>query len=106
MLSFFVAFQCLLWVSFLFLIIVHVSRAEDDVAGYLDGYSKLRSWTYSSLDLYKVIGFDIWCISFYIRWLNLVFECMQHELLRVLYPVFVHSFMDLVAKGHLQEGKC
>lgn len=33
----------------------------------------------------------------------LVFK-MQHELLRVLYPVFIHCFMDLVAKGHLQEG--
>lgn len=28
----------------------------------------------------------------------------QHELLRVLYPVFIHCFMDLVAKGHIQEG--
>ncbi|XVE97345.1 hypothetical protein REPUB_Repub03eG0011600 [Reevesia pubescens] len=57
------------------------SQSEDDVARYQDGYSKLRSWTYSSLDLYK------------------------HELLRVLYPVFIHSFMDLVAKGHLQEAR-
>ncbi|KHG10775.1 Transcription initiation factor TFIID subunit 5 [Gossypium arboreum] len=59
----------------------HFSQSEDDVAQYQDGYSKLRSWTYSSLDLYK------------------------HELLRVLYPVFIHSFMDLVAKGHLQEAR-
>lgn len=29
---------------------------------------------------------------------------MQHELLCVLYPVFIHCFMDLVAKGHVQEG--
>ncbi|KAE8731668.1 Transcription initiation factor TFIID subunit 5 [Hibiscus syriacus] len=57
------------------------SQSEDDVARYQDGYSKLRSWTYSSLDLYK------------------------HELLRVLYPVFIHSFMDMVAKGHLQEAR-
>ncbi|KAH1131620.1 hypothetical protein J1N35_002998 [Gossypium stocksii] len=59
----------------------HFSQSEDDVARYQDGYSKLRSWTYSSLDLYK------------------------HELLRVLYPVFIHSFMDLVAKGHLREAR-
>ncbi|MBA0821074.1 hypothetical protein Goarm_017952 [Gossypium armourianum] len=59
----------------------HDRQSEDDVARYQDGYSKLRSWTYSSLDLYK------------------------HELLRVLYPVFIHSFMDLVAKGHLQEAR-
>ncbi|XP_062097373.1 transcription initiation factor TFIID subunit 5-like isoform X2 [Humulus lupulus] len=48
---------------------------------YQDGYSKLRSWTYSSLDLYR------------------------HELLRVLYPVFIHCFMDLVANGHIQEAR-
>ncbi|TYH69577.1 hypothetical protein ES332_D05G065700v1 [Gossypium tomentosum] len=55
------------------------SQSEDDVARYQDGYRKLRSWAYGSLDLYK------------------------HELLHVLYPVFIHSFMDMVAKGHLQE---
>lgn len=30
---------------------------------------------------------------------------LQHELVRVLYPVFIHAFMDLVAKGHIQEGE-
>ncbi|KAK3028589.1 hypothetical protein RJ639_038379 [Escallonia herrerae] len=58
---------------------IHV--LESVPAQYEDGYSKLRSWTYSSLDLYK------------------------HELLHVLYPVFIHCFMDLVAKGHLQEAR-
>ena len=29
---------------------------------------------------------------------------VQHELLRVLYPVFIHCFMDLVAQGYMQEG--
>lgn len=48
---------------------------------YHEGYSKLRSWAYGSLDLYK------------------------HELLRVLYPVFIHCFMDLVAEGHMQEAR-
>ncbi|KAH6806726.1 TBP-associated factor 5 [Perilla frutescens var. frutescens] len=52
----------------------------DGPAQYQEGYSKLRSWAYSSLDQY------------------------QHELVRVLYPVFIHAFMDLVAKGHIQEG--
>ena len=28
----------------------------------------------------------------------------QNELLRILYPVFLHSYMDLVAKGFPQEG--
>ncbi|KAF8389202.1 hypothetical protein HHK36_025895 [Tetracentron sinense] len=56
-------------------------KSESGPARYQEGYSKLRSWTYSSLDLYK------------------------HELLRVLYPVFIHCFMDLVAKGHTQEAR-
>lgn len=56
------------------------SQLENGPARYHNGYSRLRTWTYSSLDLYK------------------------HELLRVLYPVFIHCFMDLVAKGHIQEG--
>ncbi|KAF2313016.1 hypothetical protein GH714_008764 [Hevea brasiliensis] len=57
------------------------SLSEDTPARYNDEYSKLRSWTHSSLDLYKP------------------------ELLRVLYPVFVHCYMDLVAKGHMQEAR-
>ncbi|KAM6592321.1 hypothetical protein CsatA_000024 [Cannabis sativa] len=57
------------------------SESEIGPVRYQDGYSKLRSWTYSSLDLYR------------------------HELLRVLYPVFIHCYMDLVAKGHIQEAR-
>ncbi|ONK70437.1 uncharacterized protein A4U43_C05F33720 [Asparagus officinalis] len=57
------------------------SRSKNGAARYHDGYNKLRSWAYGSLDLYK------------------------HELLRVLYPVFIHCFMDLVAEGHMQEAR-
>ncbi|XP_006657544.1 transcription initiation factor TFIID subunit 5-like isoform X2 [Oryza brachyantha] len=57
-----------------------LSRSENDPARYYDGYSKLRTWAYSSLDQYK------------------------HELLRILYPLFIHCFMDLVAEGHTQEA--
>uniref|UniRef100_A0A2N9GG12 TFIID subunit TAF5 NTD2 domain-containing protein n=1 Tax=Fagus sylvatica TaxID=28930 RepID=A0A2N9GG12_FAGSY len=57
------------------------SELENVPARYQDGYSKFRIWTYSSLDLYK------------------------HELIRVLYPVFIHCFMDLVVKGHIQEAR-
>uniref|UniRef100_A0A0E0LE17 TFIID subunit TAF5 NTD2 domain-containing protein n=1 Tax=Oryza punctata TaxID=4537 RepID=A0A0E0LE17_ORYPU len=60
---------------------VALARSENDPARYYDGYSKLRTWAYSSLDQYK------------------------HELLRVLYPVFIHCFMDLVAEGHTQEAR-
>ncbi|KAG7603409.1 Transcription initiation factor TFIID subunit 5 [Arabidopsis thaliana] len=57
------------------------SQQEDDPTRYREGYSKLRSWAYNSLDLYK------------------------HELLRVMYPVFIHCYMDLVGKGHTQEAR-
>ncbi|CAL5435350.1 unnamed protein product [Camellia sinensis] len=30
---------------------------------------------------------------------------VKHELICALYPVFVHCFMDLVAKGHIQEAR-
>ncbi|CAJ1972394.1 unnamed protein product [Sphenostylis stenocarpa] len=58
-----------------------LTRAQLDrgSARYHDGYGRLRSWAYRSLESYK------------------------HELMRVLYPVFIHCFMDLVAKGHLHE---
>ncbi|KAJ8461763.1 hypothetical protein OPV22_034689 [Ensete ventricosum] len=58
-----------------------LSRLENDPARYTGGYSKLRSWAYSSLDLYK------------------------HELLRVLYSVYIHCFMDLVAEGHMRDAR-
>ncbi|KAM3375331.1 transcription initiation factor TFIID subunit 5 isoform X1 [Capsicum galapagoense] len=61
--------------------ILSFSEFETGPERYQEEYSKLRSWAYSSLDLYK------------------------HELLRVLYPVFIHCFMELVAKGHLQEAR-
>ncbi|WCJ30379.1 Transcription initiation factor TFIID subunit 5 [Euphorbia peplus] len=62
-------------------LLLAISQSEDTPARYHEEYGKLRSWSHSSLDLYK------------------------HELLRVLYPVFVHCYMDLVAKGHIQEAR-
>ncbi|XP_048227970.1 transcription initiation factor TFIID subunit 5 isoform X2 [Ricinus communis] len=62
-------------------LLLSLSQSEDTPARYHDEYGKLRSWTHSSLDLYKP------------------------ELLRVLYPVFVHCYMDLVAKAHIQEAR-
>ncbi|KAJ8560256.1 hypothetical protein K7X08_004314 [Anisodus acutangulus] len=61
--------------------ILSLSELETGPERYQEEYSKLRSWAYSSLDLYK------------------------HELLRVLYPVFIHCFMELVARGHIQEAR-
>ncbi|KDP33523.1 hypothetical protein JCGZ_07094 [Jatropha curcas] len=62
-------------------LLLSLSQPGDTPAKYHDEYGKLRAWTHSSLDLYKP------------------------ELLRVLYPVFVHCYMDLVAKGHIQEAR-
>ncbi|CAN4097915.1 unnamed protein product [Withania somnifera] len=61
--------------------ILSFSEYETGPERYQEEYSKLRSWAYSSLDSYK------------------------HELLRVLYPVFIHCFMELVARGHIQEAR-
>ncbi|KAK2644472.1 hypothetical protein Ddye_019667 [Dipteronia dyeriana] len=62
-------------------VVEFMATSEDSPTRYQDEYSKLRSWTYSSLDLYK------------------------HELLHVLYLVFIHCFMDLVAKKYIQEAR-
>ncbi|GJN38959.1 hypothetical protein PR202_gb28045 [Eleusine coracana subsp. coracana] len=60
---------------------VALARSDNDPVRYRDGYGRLRTWAYSSLDQYK------------------------HELLRILYPVFIHCFMDLVGEGHMQEAR-
>lgn len=89
-------------------------RSQNDAAKYYDGYGKLRSWAYNSLDSYRVnnsflvVYFHVILLFtfsyrrqyfFHSSWIT-----VQHELLCVLYPVFIHCFMDLVAQGHMQEG--
>ena len=44
------------------------------------------------------------CFSFCSYYTLFASSSLQHELLRVLYPLFFHCVMDLVAKGHIQEG--
>ncbi|EGC30678.1 hypothetical protein DICPUDRAFT_157560 [Dictyostelium purpureum] len=48
---------------------------------YLESYKKLRNWIHSSLDIYK------------------------NELLSILYPVFVHSYIDLITKGYPTQAR-
>eukprot|EP01132_Coremiostelium_polycephalum_P000665 gene665-824_t len=48
---------------------------------YRNAYSSLRNWIYSSLDIYK------------------------NEFLSILYPVFVHSYIDLIIKGYPSEAR-
>ncbi|KAK6127828.1 hypothetical protein DH2020_038430 [Rehmannia glutinosa] len=101
----------------------------DSPAQYQEGYSKLRSWAYSSLDQYQVAALahrpskgnerNMFFFLFFFsqslvhgggggsvfsgnRWF-IATAIAIHELVRVLYPVFLHGFMDLVAKGHIQE---
>ncbi|MCO5597089.1 hypothetical protein L7F22_051163 [Adiantum nelumboides] len=61
--------------------VLRYAKLDNAPALYKEAYSKLRSWVHSSLDIYK------------------------HELLRILYPVFLHCFMDLVSKGFSQEAR-
>ncbi|ODQ79231.1 hypothetical protein BABINDRAFT_162268 [Babjeviella inositovora NRRL Y-12698] len=64
-----------------------VKRAEDDKRMEMDpeiyyrAYRMLRGWVETSLDLYKP------------------------ELTRVLYPIFIHCFLELVSKHHVKESK-
>lgn len=57
------------------------AKIENDPEVYYRAYSTLRSWVYSSLDLYKP------------------------ELFRVLYPLFVHCYLELVSKGFVAQAK-
>jgi transcription initiation factor TFIID subunit 5 len=44
-------------------------------------FSKLKKWTYNSLDIYR------------------------DELGQILYPIFIHCFLDLIAKNFSANGK-
>ncbi|KAL0397201.1 UNVERIFIED_CONTAM: Transcription initiation factor TFIID subunit [Sesamum calycinum] len=79
----------------------------DGPAQYQEGYSKLRSWAYSSLDQYQPFDGEFFLCLIQIAAQTkeqAIYACV-HELVRVLYPVFIHAFMDLVAKGHIQEAR-
>lgn len=56
-------------------------QKPEDPTAYIRGYCSLKNWTDSSLDLY------------------------QPELRRVLYPIFVHVFLELINKNHSTEAK-
>lgn len=56
-------------------------RRENDPEIYYRAYSILRGWVETSLDLYKP------------------------ELTRLLYPLFVHCYLELVAKNYIKHAK-
>ncbi|GAM18992.1 hypothetical protein SAMD00019534_021670, partial [Acytostelium subglobosum LB1] len=47
---------------------------------YLESYVKLRNWIHQSLDIYK------------------------QEFLSILYPIFVHCYIDLISKGYPSQA--
>jgi transcription initiation factor TFIID subunit 5 len=55
-------------------------RVEDPNL-YVSAYSAVKDWTENSLDLYKP------------------------ELRRILYPIFVHIFLELIARNHVTTAK-
>ncbi|ODV80000.1 TFIID and SAGA subunit [Suhomyces tanzawaensis NRRL Y-17324] len=56
-------------------------KRENDPDIYYTAYSMLRRWVDTSLDLYKP------------------------ELSRILYPIFIHCFLELVSKNYIQQSK-
>lgn len=56
-------------------------RRENDPENYYRAYRILRGWVDTSLDLYKP------------------------ELSRLMYPLFVHCYLELVAKSYIKEAK-
>eukprot|EP00850_Spirogloea_muscicola_P003514 SM000014S00302 [mRNA] locus=s14:546230:551448:- [translate_table: standard] len=61
--------------------ILFYNRSDSNPQRYREGYAKLRAWVHASLDLYKT------------------------ELLHILYPVFVHAFLELVSKGYPSQAR-
>ncbi|CAI5755829.1 unnamed protein product [Candida verbasci] len=57
------------------------TKRENDPDTYFIAYTMLRRWVDSSLDLYKP------------------------ELSRILYPLFIHCFLELISKGFTLESK-
>eukprot|EP01139_Manchomonas_bermudensis_P005017 Amastigsp_a174552_42.p1 type:complete len:605 gc:universal Amastigsp_a174552_42:1836-22(-) len=54
---------------------------DEGPSSYAESYAHLKKWVHGSLDLYR------------------------DELMSLLFPVFVHSYLDLVAKGFTDEAK-
>lgn len=92
-------------------------KSEGDPDLYEYAYLELRRFVDESLDIYKVWQFNS-CFVFFnallkIVRLNLIilfFFCFemaksQHELAMILYPVFVHMYLELVYNDHEEQAK-
>eukprot|EP00854_Cymbomonas_tetramitiformis_P019465 gene19465-23274_t len=61
--------------------VLFYNSEENDPNRYKESYSKLRDWVESSLDQYK------------------------NELSRIMYPVFIHCFLDLIEKDYVAQAR-
>lgn len=64
-----------------------------------DSYAGLKEWVESSLDMYKVRPCALLLSSLLTN--N---PLIQPELMAILFPVFVHCYLDLVEKSHSDAG--
>eukprot|EP01080_Neovahlkampfia_damariscottae_P004249 gene4249-7586_t len=61
---------------------ISISNQTTEVSKLLtNGYQNTCEWINSSLDLFK------------------------NELIQILYPIFVHSYLEMISKGYIQESK-
>lgn len=66
-------------------------------------YSQLRDWVHGSLDKYKVLRKNN--IKNALRSIFISRAVLKGELIGVLYPLFIHCYLELVARGQPEEGK-
>lgn len=74
-------------------------KSEGDPNAYEKAYLSYRRFVESSLDVYKV---RLLFIKEFITF-NLIY-LLQHELSLVLYPLFVHMYLEMIYNNHENEA--
>lgn len=75
-------------------------KSEGDPLTYETAYLELRRFVDESLDIYKV-----GCVVQTHKYTFLNCNLFQHELAMILYPVFVHMYLELVYNNHEAQAK-
>ncbi|SAL96088.1 hypothetical protein [Absidia glauca] len=70
--------------------LLSTNDTNDDAVTYDVSYKNLREWIENSLDWYKVGGKE---------------DMYKPELRSVLFPIFVHAYLDLVQKRQVEQAK-
>ena len=39
------------------------------------------------------------------EWINYSLDLFKNELIQILYPIFVHCYLEMISKGQIQESK-